>query len=195
MNQRNNLKKMNIVIPPISYKRLIVKSVIIIEVNYMEDTLRYFFSAIFQGFSAIVALAAMYFLYFFENTRNIKNEIIMKLQEFVGNKRKADRIGLIQYFKEEVLSRKADNESYNQIDFLVSKHDKLVNKESSVKSKLAILLKNVLIILFISMISLFLVGYNSYLDYLLVIAGVILIIFSIKYLLLIKKTILTIIED
>ncbi len=48
----------------------------------MEDTLRYYFSAMFQGFAAIIALGAMYFLYFFDKVENQKKEIALKLKGF-----------------------------------------------------------------------------------------------------------------
>ncbi len=44
----------------------------------MEETLRYFFSAVFQGFAAIITLGAMYFLYFFDNIKKQKIGLLIE---------------------------------------------------------------------------------------------------------------------
>ncbi len=75
---------------------------------------------------------------------------------------------------------------------LVNSVESMEDFENKIKNLLPILLRGTIIILIISLVSLFLTGYNNYLDYLLDGCGILIIILSIKYLLLIKKIILEI---
>ena len=40
-----------------------------------SDTLRYFYSAIFQGFAAIITLGSMFYIYFRQQIENRKDEL------------------------------------------------------------------------------------------------------------------------
>ena len=71
----------------------------------MEDTLRYFFSSLFQGFAAIVTLGAMYFLYFFDKIESKKNQVLERLKVFEGMEGASGREyiirnGIMKYLKE-----------------------------------------------------------------------------------------------
>ena len=61
------------------------KNVNILMVNKMEDTLRYFFSAVFQGFAAIITLGIMFYLYYLDKFRNRIEDIESIFQGFKPN--------------------------------------------------------------------------------------------------------------
>ena len=70
----------------------------------MEDTLRYFYSSVFQGFAAIITLGAMYFLYFFDKTNSQKKDLINKLNSYGNyasyeNKDYITKNGIIKRFR------------------------------------------------------------------------------------------------
>ena len=163
----------------------------------MEDTLRYYFSAMFQGFAAIIALGAMYFLYFFDKVENQKKEIALKLKGFEriepGSNDSILIHGIVKYVKEEILPKKVNIPQYDSTRELIRKYDTLEETERKIKGYLPRLLKGTVTILIISLTSTFLIGYNLYLNYFLVFVGTIALVLSIKYLLLIKKIILEII--
>ncbi len=164
----------------------------------MEDTLRYFYSSVFQGFAALITLGAMYYLYFFDKTDSQKKDLIEKLKSHgdYANYENRDYIikyGIITYLEEKLLPLKKDIPQYDTVRFIVESYKKLQTAESQIKNYLPILLKKSITVLITSLICLFLIGYNLYLDYVLMVAGVIVIILSIDLLLSIKKLILVII--
>ena len=171
----------------------------------MEDTLRYFFSSLFQGFAAIVTLGAMYFLYFFDKIESKKNQVLERLKVFEGMEGASGREyiirnGIMKYLKEKYIPQhKADVSPYsfniNVLLFLVDKFDSLEAKENNIRALLPKLLTNAIKILITSIICLFLTGYNLYLNYFLTLIGIYLIVLSIQYLFLIKKTIIEISKD
>ena len=61
------------------------KNVNFLTVNKMEDTLRYFFSAVFQGFAAIITLGIMFYLYYLDKFRNRIEDIESIFQGFKPN--------------------------------------------------------------------------------------------------------------
>ena len=163
----------------------------------MEDTLRYFFSAVFQGFAAIITLGAMYFLYFFERIELSKKNIIDKLTPYENETGYKDYIiqnGVIEYLKNILLPKKVDNPAYEMPRKLLKKYEALTATELKIKSYLPQLLRGTISILILSLISLFLIGYNNILNYCLAVVGIVVIILSIKYLFMIKKVILEIIK-
>ena len=84
----------------------------------MEETLRYYFSAMFQGFAAIIALGAMYFLYFFEKIENQKKEIILELKPFAetGFKDYIQKYGLLNMLPKLYYLKKKLHQDMNQQD-------------------------------------------------------------------------------
>ncbi len=162
----------------------------------MEDTLRYFFSVIFQGFAAIITLGAMYFLFFFEKNENQKKIILYELEKYKdvvpGQTEFIILNGIVEYIKQKVLPIKK-GAAYDTLRELMKKYNLLLETESKIKNYLPSLLKGTISILILSFISLFLVGYYNYLNYFLFIIGIIVIFLSIKYLLRIKKIIIDII--
>lgn len=159
----------------------------------MEDTLRYYFSAMFQGFAAIITLGAMYFIYFFDKIESKKDNIIDKLKPYaeteIANRDFTIRNGIIECVKQKVLPLKKDIPQYDTARYLVSKYDALIESENNVKKYLSIMLRKTTTILILSLSSLFIIGYNDYLNYSLIFVGIISLILSIKILLLIKSII------
>jgi len=161
----------------------------------MEDTLRYYFSTLFQGFAAVITLGAMYFLYFFDRIESQKKEIIGKLNiHYTNTEREFILIhGIVDYVKQKLLPLKKDIPQYDYERTLVNKFDSLLAVNTNIQNYLPKLLKQTISILIISLVSLFIVGYNIYLNYALVLVGVVCLFLSIKLLLLIKKVVLEII--
>jgi len=159
----------------------------------MEDTLRYFFSAMFQGFAAIITLGAMYFLYFLDKIESQKNNIIDKLKPYAEvettNRDFTIRNGIIECVKQKVLPLKIDVPQYDTARYLINKYDSFIEKELNTKKYLSILLKKTITILILSLCSLFLIGYNNYLNYFLLLVGIISLFISIKVLVLVKNII------
>lgn len=159
----------------------------------MQDTLRYFFSAMFQGFAAIIALGAMYFIYFFDKIKSQKDKIIDKLEPYAkvnsANRDFTIRNGIIECVKQKVLPLHKDNPGFDTARYLVKEHDSLIERELNIKKYLSVFLKKTITTLILSLCSLFVIGYNDYLNYFLILVGIISLIISIKILLLIKSII------
>ncbi len=163
----------------------------------MEDTLRYYFSAMFQGFAAIITLGAMYFLYFFDKNELLKNNIIEKLKPYaeseIANRDFTIRNGIIECVKQRILPTKIDNPLYDTARYLIQKYDLLVDKEIKIKNYLHTLLKNTIVILILSLTSLFLIGYCNLINIILLFVGIISLILSVNILLKVKNIITEII--
>jgi hypothetical protein len=166
-------------------------------ISNITDTLRYFYSAVFQGFAAIIALGSMFYLYFKQSIENKKDDLKnrMKNQFSVHETRNISQKGIIKYSEDYVKSRKGTNDIV--ADFLrifLDEYDKQSEKIKVVETGIPKILKNTILILIFSIISLFLVGYNYCLNIVLILAGIILIVYSIINLLSIKELIIFIIE-
>ena len=161
----------------------------------MEDTLRYFFSAMFQGFAALIALGAMYFLYFFDKLESQKRTIeeVLKQPTDRMNLDPETKIALlkdiVKCWEQKILPGREETTGYDYERKLVNDYGTLISRRTEVKNYLSNLLKKTILILIISLISLFLIGFYDWLDNILAIVGVISILLSIHILLLIKKII------
>ena len=158
----------------------------------MEDTLRYFFSALFQGFAALIALGAMFYLYFKELSINRTNQIEKELRKFLNVHNSLDTDAKIDSQGIELF---VDNQlkSNNQIDRreivvkLNANYKSIKQKINGVENILPDILRNTFIILIISIISLLLTGYYYVINYILLIIGVIIVVFSIITLIKMKE--------
>jgi len=170
----------------------------------MEETLRYFFSAVFQGIAAIIALGSMFFIYDFDKIENQKKVI----ENFLKNNIKApglddkfdlSNIGIIEYSKRYV-DEYADNSNYKTAQKLCKIYEIKLKEFERLEEKERIInhfpsfLKLAITILILSLISLFLVGYNCYLNYFLIFIGIIVIIMTILYLKKLYRLIITILD-
>lgn len=164
----------------------------------ISDTLRYFYSAVFQGFAAIIALGAMFFLYFRQGIENERMRIEERLQNYfvttISNVRAdIDKSGIIQFVRNEL----KDNEKGLRKEAqkaLVARYDFLSKSLEKIEAKIPAILRDTIIILSLSLIFLFLVGYNPIGDIFLIVAGFFLIILSIRNLISIKNLILIILK-
>lgn len=150
----------------------------------MEDTLRYFFSAIFQGMAALFTLGSMFYISFLEKLDNKKKDMNNRADKYF---RPADHEGfsktitkstidnIVEYY---IPLQKQNNKGTDPI--LVSLADEytvLIEKQQLIKQKIKPVIKNSIIVLLISMICLFTVGYSEFLNYCNFIAGIVLIFF------------------
>ncbi len=166
----------------------------------MEETLRYFFSAVFQGYAAIIALGSMFYISYLDRIRNSKNMIADKLaNEVTGDKRVADakifEHSIIKFVEDRILP----TIDINQKDFEfwklgVHRFRTLEKKENELKKKLPTIIILTLIILTVSLISLFLVGICVFLNSLLTVVGGIIVILSILYFYKLKQIIYSTLE-
>lgn len=166
----------------------------------MEDTLRYFFSAMFQGFAALIALGAMFYLYYkeisFNKMQNLENELrkFLNVNNDLNVNAKIDSEGIESYTQNHLNGHK-QFERRNTVEVLFDNYKNTKRKREKVKFKLPRILNYTIIILIVSITSLFLVDYNYILDKIILMIGILLIIFSIITLIMIKKFILTIIKS
>jgi type III secretory pathway component EscR len=163
----------------------------------MEDTLRYFFSAVFQGIAAIIALGSMFFIYYLDKIENQK----MKIRNYLtgkfhtssleGNKTFINK-GIIEYTKQHIVNYKNDKKNVifeNQLE-----EYKHLRRKEKIRDQIPSFLKLAISILVISLISLFLVGYYCYLNFFLIFVGVIVIIMTFIYLRQLLKLIIQILD-
>ena len=165
----------------------------------MEDTLRYFFSALFQGFAALIALGAMFYLYFKELSINRMNQIEKELRKFINV---LNNLNVDAKIDSQGIELYTDNhlEKNNQFDRreivikLNANYKSIKKKINGVENILPFILRNTFIILITSIISLLLIGYHCLINYMLLIIGVIIVIFSIITLIKMKSFIIDILK-
>ena len=156
----------------------------------MEDTLRYFFSAIFQGFAAIITLGIMFYLYYMDKQSRKVDEIERELMMFKPSGLGPDGeerlkyfldFSIIEYMREYSIKRRTTHSQADPIYMRVNKYDSIIKQKELLSDNLKILFKIARMILICSLLSLFLVGYFYWLNIVLEIAGIILIILSIIF--------------
>jgi len=166
----------------------------------METTLHYFFSALFQGFAAIIALGSMFYLYFLQyfnsKNENIKSELKRQYNDERNILNEIYLKGIIEYCREELKTKESDeiNLRLNAMRELMKNHDYLCAFLKDVKRLIPKILISSIIILISSLGSLFLVGYSKNLNYFLFALGVVLIGVSIYNLINVKTLILKILN-
>ena len=152
----------------------------------MEDTLRYFFSAVFQGFAAIITLGIMFYLSYLDKFRKQLEDIE---SFFAGYKPTHGNIndfyvkehGLVFYVKDKVLPHKGDHPDHENARHLVSKYEGRIEQKEKLNEELLSLFKIAALILSASLISLFCVGYFIWLNNILFFSGMFNILFSLIF--------------
>ena len=156
----------------------------------MEDTLRYFFSSVFQGFAAIITLGIMSYLYYMDKQYKKIEEIEKALLMFKPSGIDAEGkerlkyfldFGIVEYMREYTVKRLAENSEANHVVMRVKKYDSIMAKKNTLSSNLKVLFKIARFILIISLISLFMLGYYNWLNTILAISGVFTIMLSILF--------------
>lgn len=153
----------------------------------MEDTLRYFFSAVFQGFAALIALGTMYYLHFREKVTRYEDMIYNDLKINISKQTSYDYNLLTDEaaynFAVEHLKKhgREKTQFVNKIASLVTKLDDIDVKISKIKDAVPNIIANSLKILTVSLISLFLIGYLQFLDWILFFTAIYIIYKSIRY--------------
>jgi hypothetical protein len=149
----------------------------------MEDTLRYFFRAVFQGFAAVTTLGIMFYLYYLDKFRKRVEDIESIFQGFKPNPGTEDNLyvkehGFVMYVKDKVLPKKEGIQSYDFARKAVSLYEAMVLQKDRLNKKLMKLFKIAVLIILTSLISLFCVGYIVWLNKLLFILGILAILLS-----------------
>lgn len=173
-------------------------SIFLNDVN-AENTLLYFYSAVFQGFAALLTLGSMFYLYFTETYQNQIERIEEELKRQYNQQRDVLNAiymeGIIQYSRKEV-KRHDDQENprLNTMRDLIQHYDKISETNMHIKNKIPTILNFSIIILSISLLALFSIGYNPSINTILFFVGIILIIFSFYNLIKIKNVITLILK-
>ena len=163
----------------------------------MVDTLRYFFSAIFQGMAALFTLGSMFYISFLEKLENGKKDINNRADKYFhpadhegvsGTVTKSTIEYIIEIYIPRVISK--GNAVDKALSSLESEYKTLTGKEKLIKQKIKPIILDAIIILLISMICLFTVGYSEFLNYCNFIAGSILIFFILYFFVKLYKLIL-----
>ena len=163
----------------------------------MEETLRYFYSAVFQGIAAIISLGSMFFIYYFDKIENQKKVIRNNLGErFISlspeGKVILNKKGIIEFTKQHIENNK--NDKNNVLFEIKIKEYRQLEEKEKIKDHIPSFLKLAITILVLSLISLFLIGYSIYLNYLLIFVCIITIIITIMYLKQLLNMIFTILD-
>jgi len=152
----------------------------------MADTLRYFFSAAFQGFAAIITLGIMFYIYHLDKIRKEIDEINSFFSGYKPRSGSEDDLyvkehGLALYVKNRILPSKVNVEAYDSTRQLVSLYEKIIEQKNRLNIKLLSLFKIATIIILVSLISLFCVGYFRWLNNILFFSGILNIFFSLVF--------------
>lgn len=136
------------------------------------ETLKYFFSSIFQGFAALLALGAMFYLYFFERIEREQDSIIKKLEiEFERKKTSLEydttffmdtwvaSKGVYSLAKKIVGEFKNDP-MYMAMNTLINRYEDTLRREKNFRKGIPILVGLNFIILIASLTALFNVDYS-----------------------------------
>lgn len=153
------------------------------EILNNPDTLRWFFSSVFQGFAAIITLGAMFYLYFFEKSERHKSDqenriwqIFKRIYTSIEINPVIYKKGFVNYLVNDFLpehEKETGNNALNSIKELTELYTQLEEREILLKDYVYRLLKKSVVILSISIIALLLIGFNMYINIaLLPIAGV-----------------------
>lgn len=167
----------------------------------MNSTLLYFFSAVFQGFAAIITLGSMFYLYYINKFYDKYEWILNELRrQFIDQRAVMNEIeskGVILYCKEHVENVKKNNwdSDTSYIQTRLNEYDILQNKHNLIKKYVPSILYLTMIILVVSLVSLFLIDISNRLNKILFWIGVMTGILSIVDFMIIIRLIKQIIED
>lgn len=131
----------------------------------MEDTLRYFFSAIFQGIAAILTLGAMFYMNYQERSRSRIKELSDEVRTFFSVHIERTTEELRMNPVELMISRQKlpryDHENYENHNLIADEFLEIVNKLNLIKEIIPPLIFQGIVLLVVSSISLFAVGYSD----------------------------------
>ena len=149
----------------------------------MEDTLRYFFSAVFQGFAAIITLGIMFYLYYLDKLTKKLESIESSFDGHIPSRGTEGDFyvkenGIVMYVKNKVLPFKEGNAGYDYIRKLVAIYEVNIGQKEKLNINLIALFKIAVSILLTTLMSLFCVGYFMWLNLTLFVCGIIIIILS-----------------
>jgi len=132
----------------------------------METAMLYFFSAIFQGFAALLTLGVMFYLYYMnkvnENIMWIESELRRQFNASKDLINKIELITFVEYCRKEYVSKLGEAKASEWDLFIktkVDEYDKINKKKEKIRKKIPIILYMTISILIVSMISLLGIGY------------------------------------
>ena len=168
----------------------------------MENAMLYFFSAIFQGFAALLTLGVMFYLYYQNKTNERKMWIESELRrQFNPSKQVLNEIEMktvVEYCRENYVKR-LDLENASNWDIFVKtkvdEYDRIMKKKVNIERQINPLLSLTIVILIYSMLSLLIIGYSSPSKIPLIIMGLMAIIVSVIVLSMITRLINKIIKN
>jgi len=152
----------------------------------MVDTLRYFFSAVFQGFAAIITLGIMFYLYYLDKINKKLDDIDSSFSGHNPRSGSEDDYyvkehGITLFVKNKILPLKVNVETYDYTRQIVSLYEKIIKQKDKLNRKLLSLFKIAVAIILISLISLFCVGYFGWLNNILFFSGILNIFLSLMF--------------
>jgi len=162
----------------------------------------YFFSAIFQGFAALLTLGVMFYLYYMnkvnENIMWIESELRRQFNASKDLINKIELITFVEYCRKEYVSKLGEAKASEWDLFIktkVDEYDKINKKKEKIRKKIPIILYMTISILIVSMISLLGIGYLKGESNILFGIGIFTVIISIIDLIIIINLIKSILKD
>ena len=156
-----------------------------------SDTLKYFFSSVFQGFAALITLGAMFFLYYFERMNSRKEDLEGKMMEELwkisngitnmsnDNRKYLFENGMVRLIEDKLIRNDTGNEKYLPAQILIKDFNYSQNKIKETKRNIPKIVVISFSILGISLFSLILINTSYLVNIVLIIIALIIIIFSI----------------
>lgn len=153
----------------------------------MEDTLRYFFSAIFQSIAAILTLGAMFYMNYNDKTKTRINELIKetsRIYQPAGSEilNEVLKSNIIEVMREHYLPLHKDQQSYNFHRLIVEEYKSITKKLEEIKNLSPSLIILGILLLIFSSVGLFFVGYNVKLNELLFLFGILILVMTCTFL-------------
>jgi amino acid transporter len=150
----------------------------------MEDTLRYFFSAIFQGVAAILTLGAMFYMNYLEKSKSRIKELELETKTMYNPDYKLNKqifdTNIIEVMRDVFLPNKT-HESYDSHRKIVAEYNEIIKKQKEIKKILPAILPQGIFILISSAIGLFIIGYTEFLNKVVFWMGIILLLITILF--------------
>lgn len=160
----------------------------------MEDTLRYFFSAIFQGIAAILTLGSMFYMNYNDKTKTRIKELEKEVYEFFrpDSKQRNDVIqsNIIEVIIKVFSLPKYENEIFLRHNLIAEEYLLIVRKQNEIKKILPAIILQGIILLISSAFGLFNVGYNETFNDILYWMGMIVLLFTFLFLMNLLKLII-----
>lgn len=171
----------------------------------ITNTLRYFYSAVFQGFAALITLGGMFYIFFKQFVDSNKDKLENRMQDqikgnYINGKvpREFATKDILKYSRKYVEEGKSNLAKqgllYDALKRSIEEYDLINNKLESVKFKIPIILSFTISILMISLISLFSIGYWQWLNITLIGLGIVTISLAVFDLIKIRNLIKEIIK-